>query len=170
MSAAPRCVVAGLDANGKSCVVHDAPIPFAGGAPVMEVASIWSGTLGQAGMGQADNAAPLEDGLAPFSMERLFGPFYNFMYVEYAPGLGKDDPGMHFTNTADHFFVLEGEVVLVLESGDVPMRAGDAGVCRGVMHGWRNVSDRPARLITFVLPAAPLPDTPASAVPLAGAA
>lgn len=150
----PRRVVAGLDANGKSCVVHDEPIGLAGGQPVMEVANIWSGGIGPAGGAVADNAGPLDEGLAPFSMERLFGPYYSFMYVEYAPGLGKDDPGMHFTDTADHFFVLEGEVVLVLESGDVVLRAGDAGICRGVMHGWRNDTDRTVRMVSFVLPAA----------------
>jgi quercetin dioxygenase-like cupin family protein len=151
MSAAPRRVVAGLDAQGKSCVVSDAPIAFGGSPEVMEVANIWTGKALA-----VDNAAPLAEGLAPFSMEQLFGPSYSFMYVEYAPGLGKDDPGMHFTNTADHFFVLEGEVVLVLEGGDVAMKAGDAAICRGVMHGWRNDGDRPARLVTFVLPAAPV--------------
>ena len=153
MSNAPRRVVAGLDADGRSCVIHDERIAFPAEIETMAVANLWSGA---AAGPVADNAAPLAEGLAPFSMERLFGPFYSFMYVEYAPGLGRDDPGMHFTNTADHFFVLEGEVVLVLESGDVMMQAGDVGICRGLMHGWRNDSDRPARLLTFVLPAAPV--------------
>lgn len=146
-----RRVVAGLDASGRSCVVSDGPIGFNGNPEVMEVANIWTGKALT-----VDNAAPLAEGLAPFSMEQLFGPSYSFLYVEYAPGLGRDDPGMHVTNTADHFFVIEGEVVLVLESGDVVMRQGDSGICRGVVHGWRNVSDAPARLVTFVLPANPL--------------
>jgi uncharacterized cupin superfamily protein len=78
------------------------------------------------------------------------------MIAEYEPGQGRDDPHMHFTNTADHFYVIEGEVVLVLETGDVTLKAGDIGICRGVMHGWRNDGDKLARLVTFVLPAAPL--------------
>ena len=148
---APRRIVAGLDASGKSCVVSDTRLSHSGTQPVMEATAVWGGASLT-----VDNAAPLAEGLAPFSMERLFGPFYSFLYVEYAPGLGKDDPGMHFTNTADHFYVIEGECVLVLESGDVVMRAGDIGICRGVMHGWRNDTDRPARLVTFILPANPL--------------
>jgi mannose-6-phosphate isomerase-like protein (cupin superfamily) len=143
--------VAGLDASGKSCVVSDTRLSHSGTQPVMEATAVWGGASLT-----VDNAAPLAEGLAPFSMERLFGPFYSFLYVEYAPGLGKDDPGMHFTNTADHFYVIEGEVVLVLESGDVVMQAGDIGICRGVMHGWRNDTDKPARLVTFILPANPL--------------
>ena len=150
-SAAPRRVVAGLDASGKSCVVADGSLGFTGNPPVIEVANVWTGALAP-----ADNHAPLEQALVPFRIEQLAEPRYAMMYVEYAPGLGRDDPGMHFTDTADHFFVTEGEVVLVLESGDVVMKAGDIGIIRGVMHGWRNDSDASARLVTFVLPAAPI--------------
>ena len=148
---APRRVVAGLDANGRSCVVSDGPVDVTGGPPGLGVANVWTGRAAP-----VDNAAPLAEGLAPFRLEQLAEPVYAMMIAEYAPGLGRDDPHMHFTNTADHFYVIEGEVVLVLETGDVPLRAGDIGVCRGVMHGWRNDSDRNARLVTFVLPAAPL--------------
>jgi quercetin dioxygenase-like cupin family protein len=151
MSAAafpPRRVIAGLDAAGKSCVVSDERLGFAGDPPVMEVANVWTGEIAR-----TSNTAPLAEGLAPFRMEQLAEPRYAMMVVEYAPGLGRDDPGMHFTDTADHFYVIEGEVVLVLEAGDVVMRAGDIGICRGVMHGWRNDSAARARLLTFVLPA-----------------
>ena len=147
----PRRVVAGLDAAGKSCVVADEALPFTGTQPVMEVANAWTGTIAH-----ADNSAPLAEGCAPFRLEQLAEARYAMMFVEYAPGLGRDDPGMHYTNTADHFYVIEGEVVLVLEAGDVVMKAGDIGIIRGVMHGWRNDSAGRARLVTFVLPAAPL--------------
>lgn len=154
MSQAPRRIVAGLDASGRSCVVSDTPIPHVGNPPVIEVTSLWQGRAVA-----VDNAAPLEESLAPFRVEQLAEPVYAVMYVEYAPGLGKDDPGMHFTNTADHFYVIEGEVVLVLESGDVVLKKGDIGICRGVMHGWRNDTDRAAKLVTMVLPAQPLGNT-----------
>jgi len=148
---APRRIVAGLDANGKSCVVSDGPVDVSGSPPGLGVANVWTGRLAE-----ADNTAPLVEGLAAFRLEQLAEPVYAMMVAEYAPGLGRDNPHLHFTNTADHFYVIEGEVVLVLESGDVTMKAGDIGVCRGVMHGWRNDSDKVARLVTFVLPAAPL--------------
>lgn len=146
----PRRVVAGLDASGKSCVVSDGPVA-AGTIPGLNVFNLWTGKIAL-----ADNAAPLEAGTAPFRLEQLVEPVYAMMVAEYEPGQGRDDPGMHFTNTADHFYIIDGEVVLVLESGDVVLRAGDVGICRGVMHGWRNDSDKPAKLVTFVLPAAPL--------------
>jgi mannose-6-phosphate isomerase-like protein (cupin superfamily) len=147
MISPPRRVVTGIDADGKSCVVHDAPIPHTSVGPVA-VTNIWTGTSLP-----ADNAAPLEQGLAPFRLEQLFSGEYGFMFVEQAPGTGQDDPGMHATPTADHFMVLDGEIVLVLDSGDVPLGKGDVAVLRGVWHGWRNDSERPAYLVTFVLPA-----------------
>ncbi len=157
MSNAPRLIVAAKGPDGKSCVVREAALPASGlsSAPdgsmqsLMSVMNLATGPIGA----RVDNAAPLGDPFPPFDMAQLTGEVYSWMIAEYAPGLGADDPGMHFTNTADHFFILEGEVVLVLESGDVVMRAGDAGVCRGAVHGWRNDGDTVARLVTFVLPA-----------------
>jgi quercetin dioxygenase-like cupin family protein len=143
----PRRIVAGLDAQGRSCVVRDDPVPALGGAQ-MGIANLFIGSIER-----SDNNAPLGESFPAFAMSQLTDPVYSMMLATYPPGLGADDPGMHFTNTADHFYVIEGEVVLVLESGDVTLSAGDVGVCRGVMHGWRNDSDREARLVTFVLPA-----------------
>lgn len=145
----PRRVVAGLDAQGRSCVVSDGPAAPSG-IPGLAIFNIWTGRAAP-----VDNGAPLAESTGPFRLEQLAEPVYAMMVAEYAPGLGKDDPGMHYTDTADHFYILEGECVLVLESGDVVLRAGDVGICRGVMHGWRNDSDKPARLVTFVLPALP---------------
>lgn len=150
MTPRPRRIVAGLDALGKSCVVLDEPIPALGGDH-MAIATLFTGAIGR-----TSNAAPLGESFPPFSVSQLTEPVYSMMLATYPPGLGRDDPGMHFTHTADHFMVIEGEVVLVLESGDVVLRAGDVGICRGVMHGWRNDTDRQARLLTFVLPAEPL--------------
>lgn len=146
--------IAGLDAQGKSCLVSETVLTGASDIPGVGAANLWTGRLD----GLADNAAPLEQGLAPFRLEQLAEPVYAMMLAEYAPGMGADDPHMHSTDTADHFYMLEGEAVLVLESGDVVLRPGDVGICRGVRHGWRNDGDKVARLVTFVLPAAPLGD------------
>lgn len=154
MTRAPRRVIAGLDANGKSCVVSEESLPQPG-AEGMAITTVITGPIAR-----TSNSAPLAEGFPEFSMSQLTDPVYSMMFATYPPGLGKDDPGMHFTNTADHFYIIEGECVLVLESGDVVMRAGDVGICRGVMHGWRNDSDAPVRLVTFVLPADPLPANP----------
>ncbi|MEW9854973.1 cupin domain-containing protein [Novosphingobium sp. M1R2S20] len=152
----PRRVVAGLDAQGQSAVLADAPVSVLD-LGAMRIAQLWTGALSS----RADNAAPLQAATQSFRFEQMAEPIYSMMVAEYAPGQGRDDPGMHFTNTADHFYVIEGEVVLVLETGEVCLRAGDVGVIRGVVHGWRNDTQKPACLVTFVLPATPVMESAA---------
>jgi len=54
------------------------------------------------------------------------------------------DPGLstpfHHTATLDYDIVLEGEVTLGLEQGDILLRAGDCVVIPAVMHSWRTDS------------------------------
>jgi quercetin dioxygenase-like cupin family protein len=48
---------------------------------------------------------------------------------------------MHRTVSLDYGVVLEGEIELVLDSGETKlMRRGDIAVQRGTMHAWRNVT------------------------------
>ncbi|MEZ5743810.1 MAG: cupin domain-containing protein [Sphingomonadaceae bacterium] len=149
MSHEPRRLIAGLDTQGKSCAVRDEPIPLSDTGMGMQIATLFTGPAAR-----IDNAAPPGESFPAFDFERqLCGETYSMMIAVNPPGLGKDDPGMHRTDTCDHFYVISGEVVLVLEDGDHVMRAGDVGVIRGVMHGWRNDTGNEARLVTFVLPA-----------------
>ncbi len=151
MSKSPRRIVAATGADGKSRVVSDEPIPLVRDPQPMAVTNVWTGACAR-----VDNAAAGPGGFSDFVMSQLTDPVYSVMMAEYGPGLGADDPGMHYTDTADHFFVVEGEVVLVLEDGEALLRQGDLGICRGAVHGWRNDSGKYARLLTFVLPAEPL--------------
>ena len=151
MSKTPRRVVAATGADGRSRVVSDEAIPLVLDPQPMAVTNVWTGKAAR-----IDNAAPVAGGFGSFGMNQLTDEIYSVMMAEYGPGMGQDDPGMHYTDTADHFFVVEGEVVLVLEDGEAVLRQGDDGICRGAVHGWRNDSGKYARLLTFVLPAKPL--------------
>ena len=51
---------------------------------------------------------------------------------------------MQKTPTLDFCLVLDGEVTLVLDAAEVPLRAGDTVVQRATHHAWSNRSDRPA--------------------------
>ena len=53
-------------------------------------------------------------------------------------------PYMQKTRTLDFAIVLEGEVVLVLDTQQVQLKAGDFVVQRGTNHAWSNRSMRPA--------------------------
>ena len=62
----------------------------------------------------------------------------------YAPSA--PHPYMQRTRTLDFCAVLEGEAVLVLDSAQVPMQAGDIAILRGANHAWSNRSSDPARV------------------------
>jgi uncharacterized cupin superfamily protein len=52
-------------------------------------------------------------------------------------------PYMQRTRTLDFCLILEGEVMLVLDTEEVHLKAGDTVVQRGTNHAWNNRSDRP---------------------------
>lgn len=68
--------------------------------------------------------------------------------VDFAP----ESPGvMHRTQSLDYGIVLEGEIEMLLDSGDRrTLKRGDIAVQRATMHGWRNVSKGWTRMM-FVL-------------------
>lgn len=69
--------------------------------------------------------------------------------VDFAPN---NDPMMHRTQSLDYGVVLEGEVEMLLDSGEVHlMRKGDVAVQRGTMHAWRNPSQSEWARMMFVL-------------------
>ncbi|MDH3738902.1 MAG: cupin domain-containing protein [Alphaproteobacteria bacterium] len=52
-------------------------------------------------------------------------------------------PYMQRTETLDFCFILDGEIVLVLDTQTVALKAGDVVVQRGTNHAWSNVSEQP---------------------------
>jgi mannose-6-phosphate isomerase-like protein (cupin superfamily) len=55
-------------------------------------------------------------------------------------------PYMQKTQTLDFCLVLEGEIVLVLDTEEVHLKAGDTVVQRGTNHAWSNRSHEPCRI------------------------
>ena len=53
-------------------------------------------------------------------------------------------PYMQKTCTLDFCIVVEGEIVLVLDTQEVPLKAGEIVVQRGTNHAWSNRSGKPA--------------------------
>jgi hypothetical protein len=76
-------------------------------------------------------------------------------YVDMPPG--KTSP-MHRTVSLDYGVVLEGEVELILDSGEKRlMKRGDLSVQRGTIHAWRNTSEIGwARMLYVLQEAKPL--------------
>lgn len=131
----PRRVVTGLDSEGRSCVLIDGPSSTV----------IWSTEDLP-----ADNSGTADTGGGRF---RFPTQGAEFVFSDFPPGGGSM---MHATDTIDYLVVVSGEVTLITETGEVLLRAGDVLVDRGIMHGWRNDSDQPCRIVNVLCPARPL--------------
>lgn len=66
---------------------------------------------------------------------------------------------MHRTVSLDYGVVLEGDIELVLDSGETrPMKRGDVCIQRGTMHAWRNCSKTEwGRMLYILQPCQPFP-------------
>ncbi|RDC56506.1 cupin domain-containing protein [Pedobacter chinensis] len=63
---------------------------------------------------------------------------------------GAPHPLMHRTKTVDYGIVLEGEITMILDRGEVTVHAGDVIVQNGTNHAWANRSDKICRM-AFIL-------------------
>lgn len=59
-------------------------------------------------------------------------------------------PLMHRTEPLDYGVVIEGEVPLILDEGEVLLKPGSVVIQRGTNHAWANPSGKPCRML-FVL-------------------
>ena len=70
-------------------------------------------------------------------------------YVDFAPGY---TCAMHRTKSLDYGIVLEGELEMILDSGEIGvMKRGDVAIQRAAMHSWRNRSKTEWARMIFVL-------------------
>ncbi len=85
-----------------------------------------------------------------FDPERL-AEEQSFHMRGLAEAFEPDAPGMHTTDSLDYDIVLDGEIWLELDDGQVThLKPGDVVVQGGGRHAWRNLSDR-ATTMAFVL-------------------
>jgi quercetin dioxygenase-like cupin family protein len=135
----PRRVVTGLDAQGRSCVIID-------GAADTQIWSTADAVADNGGTADAGGGAVIFPTAGT-----------QFIYADFAPGMTSP---MHATNTIDYICILAGECVLVTETGETHLRAGDVFVDRGILHAWRNDGDEPCRIVSVLCPSKPLGDGP----------
>src|SRR3954464_15649431 len=143
MSAAPRRIVTGHDASGKSVVLSDGPNP-----KVLDIGSaafheVWITDATPAPIA-ASEAEPTD---RPVRTPPPAGGV-TVRFTEMAPGA---EAPMHRTETLDVGVVLEGEAWLLLDDGsETRVGRGDVVVQRGTTHSWTNRSDEPNRMM-FVM-------------------
>jgi mannose-6-phosphate isomerase-like protein (cupin superfamily) len=150
---AVRRVVTGIDEGGRSTFLSDGPA-FGGDA----WAEVWVTDPAQ-GM---DAVVDPQDGVMVLepppggSAWRVFQVPPDAVMREAMAGAvgeieGLEADGFHTTQTVDYVMVLEGEVALELDTGEVTLGPGDCVVQRGTRHAWRNRSDRPVKMAAVML-------------------
>lgn len=79
--------------------------------------------------------------------------------TEVTPGLLEhfEEPGspFHRTPTVDYVLLLEGELWLIVDEGEVKLEPGDIVVQNGTRHAWENRTDKPARIVATIVSGAP---------------
>ena len=159
MGAAPRRIVTGHDAEGRSVVLSDAPTP--------KTLDIGSAAFHELWITE-ETPAPIEAS-EPEPTDRPVrtpppdgGVLVRF--TEMAPGA---DAPMHRTETVDVGVVIEGETWLLLDDGsETRMGPGDSVVQRGTNHAWANRSDRPVRMMFVMIDGAVTSELAAATGPL----
>jgi hypothetical protein len=171
-----RRVVTGHDEQGRSIVVSDGPAPFvhvnpadpewystdvfrSDGAPAAIVAQPMETTEGprrqlptpRGTVIRVNNFPPEPEAvrrMTPDDAQRAFASLGNAKAATF--GKGGRHPLMHRTETIDYAIVVSGEITMLLDVGEVVLKAGDILVQCGTNHAWVNRSNAPA-VVIFVL-------------------
>ena len=141
-----RRIVTGHNARGKSYVVSDTRIT--------DFQVFWTGEnpLGPGNPGDSE-------ALMASTMPRLDPPLggSSSTYVYFPPHKPDTKPGWHRTMTVDYNILISGELVLMLEEGEVTLNSpGDVVVQRNTNHAWRNASTtKPLIWVAVLVPIGP---------------
>ena len=74
------------------------------------------------------------------------------LYIAEIPASGEGAfVPMHRQDSLDYIAVLSGEIWLLLDAEEIPLRAGDVLVQAGNTHGWHNRGHETCRLLVVVL-------------------
>lgn len=142
-----RRVVTGTDAQGRSCIETEAPIPKSAawnedGARgfdfwvVRQIPASPDSALEPAADWRPANSAP-PGGI----VGRL---------ITWSPGLEYE---MHTTPTIDFGIIVSGQLELILDTGSTILNPGDVVVQRGTAHGWRVVGPEPCTWVVVMIDA-----------------
>ena len=164
-----RRVVTKLDESGKAVVMIDERSPMSAVRPPNYVANVWVTDKSLPDFSWSSDRGKTKTGLTPPKAGTVF------RIVEFVPepesvarldpntmqrvvgaadtpkkGLPPRHPMMHRTRTLDYAVVLSGEIDMLLDEGEVHLKAGDVLVQQATNHAWVNRGSAPCR-IAFIL-------------------
>jgi mannose-6-phosphate isomerase-like protein (cupin superfamily) len=145
--------------DGRSVIKFDGDAPHMDG--VVEIDELWM-TRADNPLGSmpADGESGIDAGVevpAAAARWRIFTipsdeimlPLYA-QYAEHGSDGGKG-PGFHKTNTVDYVVVLDGDITLQVDDGEVVLHPGDCVVQRNTFHAWHNHNSTPVRLLAVMM-------------------
>jgi len=145
-----RRVIAGIDASGRSVVLADTSSPHVhtlpGMPPSLALTDLWY-VDGPVDPGAVADTADRELAVGPVTGGALFR-VVQFPPDDELPRNEDGDPALfwHATDTVDFNVVLQGRLVLLVETGSVELGVGDTFVVRGGRHAFSNPGPAPAVL------------------------
>ena len=163
-----RRIVTKLDPSGKAVVMIDERTRLTSSRLPTLVANLWVTDKSLPDFTSTEDRGKTKTGIQPPKSGTVF------RVVEFAPesagghptdpnfmmkmvgadapakGLPPRHPLMHRTRTLDYAIVLSGEIDMLLDEGEVHVKAGDVVVQQATNHAWVNRSQEPCR-IAFVL-------------------
>ena len=172
-----RRVVTGHDKSGKAVVLSDGPVPVThsnpmrpgqlshevwktGAMPVPIAADEPEPTAGKrqihpVPMGtnfRISEVPPESDAVRNLTPEQARAAFRTSGAEEASTwGRGGRHPLMHRTETVDYAVVLEGEITMLLDEGEVNLKAGDVVIQRGTNHAWSNRSGKVVKMLYVLI-------------------
>ena len=164
MAAQIRRVVTGVNAEGKAVVIQDGPAPKTNSRPAISVegAMLWITDETPVDLSRYDDPTLREVGVAPPSSGSILrvvdflpqpGEIDNAAFLRemgLEQGHGGAHAFMHRTKSVDYAIVLDGEIDMLLDEGEVHLKAGDVIVQQATNHAWVNRGEKPCR-VAFIL-------------------
>jgi mannose-6-phosphate isomerase-like protein (cupin superfamily) len=164
-----RRVVTKLDEAGKAVVMFDERVQMSGVRPPNYVANMWVTDKSLPDFSWTTDRAKTQTKLTPPKSGTVF------RVVEFVPepeavarmdmntmmrvvgaadtpakGLPPRHPMMHRTRSLDYAVIISGEIDMLLDDGEVHLKAGDVVVQQATNHAWVNRGSAPCR-IAFIL-------------------
>jgi mannose-6-phosphate isomerase-like protein (cupin superfamily) len=168
-----RRIVTGVNAQGRAVIIEDGLARKTVTRPALsvEAALLWVTDESPVDLSKYTDPADREIGVAPperGSILRVvdFLPDPNRKIDNEAflremglahPATDGRHPFMHRTRSIDYAIILQGEIDMLLDEGEVHVRAGDILIQRGTNHAWVNRSSEPCRIVFVLIDAVDFP-------------
>jgi mannose-6-phosphate isomerase-like protein (cupin superfamily) len=163
-----RRIVTGLDASGKAIVMFDSAVQLTSFRSPNPAGEMWVTPKSPIDYSWTDDRAKIKVPLVPPTGGTIFRivdfvpitPKVEQMDInmmmkvvgDHAPakGLPPRHPMMHRTRSLDYAIIISGEIDMLLDDGEVHLKAGDVVVQQATNHAWVNRSKEVCR-IAFIL-------------------